>query len=92
LIGLFITPILTPAISLLILCSILSILFPFNLFQSFSTFFALSIKNFVNLFTFWEPIEFSSLFIPLFFWSLIFLLYVWLLQNKEKRPQFNRGL
>ncbi len=91
LIGLFITPILTPAISLLILCSILSILLPFNFVHSFSTFFALSLKNFVNLFTFWEPIEFSSLFIPLFLWSLIFLLYVWLLQVKEKRPQFNRG-
>jgi competence protein ComEC len=58
---------------------------PFNFIHSFSTFFALSIKNFVNLFTFWEPIEFNSLFIPLFLWSFIFLLYVWLLQEKEKR-------
>ncbi len=46
LIGLFITPILTPAISLLILCSVLSILLPFNFVHSFSTFFALSIKKF----------------------------------------------
>ncbi|WP_146738313.1 ComEC/Rec2 family competence protein, partial [Petrotoga sp. 9PW.55.5.1] len=86
LIGLFITPLLSPAISMLIICSISSIILPFEFIHSFSTVFALSIKNFVKLFTFLEPFKFDSILIPLIIWGIVFLLYVLLLQKNKKGP------
>lgn len=84
--GLLITPLLTPAVTLLILCALLSIILPFNFITLFSTNFAIATKNFVNVFTFWEPIKFGSIFIPLVAWSFLFLLYVFVLETKTKRP------
>ena len=76
LLGLFVTPLLTPAISLLIICGLSSALLPWKALHSFSTFFALSVKKYVKLFTFFKPLTFNTKFIPLLLWSFIFIFYV----------------
>jgi competence protein ComEC len=81
LMGLLVTPLLTPAISLLIICGLFSALLPWKMLHSFSTFFALSVKKFVKLFTFFEPFTFDSQFLPLFLWSLVLIFYVLILTH-----------
>ncbi len=81
LMGLFVTPLLTPAISLLIICGLSSALLPWKALHSFSTFFALSVKKYVKIFTFFKPLTFQSTFIPLLLWSLVFVFYVLILNH-----------
>lgn len=84
-VGLLITPLLTPMLITIMFLAFLLIVFSFNLLTSLATFIVVSTLSFLSKFENIPLLITENIFFVLLIWSVIFIIYIYLLEIISKK-------
>jgi len=82
--GILLTPLLSPVLTLIMFTSFLILIFPINLFTKIGELVTLGTVGFLKIFENIPLLKSENIFLILFFWSLSFILYIYFINKFNK--------